>query len=384
MSRQDKLFFLLATAALVFTAPASGQIQLVRVTNCGPGAFPGTTCNIPATGSGNLIVVAWRAPGASSTNISQITDNAGNVYARAGNSRAANSGSDYMLDIWYAKNSKSGATTVTITPNASVGDGGGVIWEFSGVDTIAPLNQSAVLNSQAATTTPNGAYVTTTTPGELIISVLLTNAQNGIRPGNPFTNDSTLTGDAYSRLIAATPGTYRAEWYSASSKYGNSTVTFKAATGSSNPPPGTKLNECDLDSNGAVTSSDMNSAVNMSLGLAPCTANILGAGVCNVVVVQRVVNAALGGSCVVGSVISHAVDLTWVASPSPGVTGYNVYRSLTTGGPYSLLNSSLVTGTTYTDTAVQSGQTYYYVVKAKSATEESGPSNEATAVIPNP
>lgn len=383
MHRQEKLLLLLATAVLVFSASVSGQIQLVRVTECGPGAFPGTTCNIPATGSGNLIVVAWRAPGASSTNISQITDNAGNVYARAGNSRAANSGSDYMVDIWYAKNSIAGATTLTITPSTSVSDGGGVIWQFSGVDTVAPLNQSAVLNSQAATTTPDGASVTTTSPGELIISVLLTNAQSGIRSGNPFTNDSTLTGDGYARLITTTAGTYKAQWNSVSSMYANTTVTFKAATGS-NPPPGTKLNECDLDSNGAVTSSDMNAAVNMSLGLTPCSANILGAGVCNVVVVQRVVNAALGGPCVVGTVVPHAVDLTWVASPSTGVIGYNVYRSSTTGGPYSLLNSSLVTGTTYTDSAVQSGQTYYYVVKAKSATEESGPSNEATAVIPNP
>lgn len=378
-----KQSFVLAAAAVWFAASASGQIQLVRVTECSPGAFPGRICNIPATGSGNLIVVAWRAPGASSTNITQITDNAGNVYARAGNSRAANSGSDYMVDVWYAKNSKSGASAVTITPSASVGDGAGVIWEFSGVDTVSPLGQSAVLNSQAATTAPNGASVTTTTPGELIISVLITAGQSGIRSGNPFVNDSTLTGDGYARFIAATAGAYRAQWNSANSTFANSTVSFKAANGS-NPPPATPLNECDLTDFGAVTSADMNAAVNMSLGITPCTANIVGAGVCNVVVVQRVVNAALGGNCVVGTAVPHSVDLTWVASPSAGVTGYNVYRASTTGGPYSLLNASPLAGTTYTDSAVQSGQTYYYVVKAKSATEESGPSNEATAVIPNP
>jgi hypothetical protein len=223
----------------------------------------------------------------------------------------------------------------------------------------------------------------TSAPGELVVTLLITGTATGITSGNPFISSSTLAGDGFAYLVAATPGTYSAQWNSTADVYSSAALSFKAATGS-NPPPGTKLNECDLDSNGAVTSSDMDAAVSMSLGLSPCTANILGAGVCNVVVVQRVVNAALGGPCVVGTVLPHAVDLTWVASSSTGVTGYNVYRSSTTGGPYSLLNTALVTGTTFTDSAVQSGQTYYYVVKAKSATEESGPSNEAVAVIPNP
>ena len=53
----------------------------------------------------------------------------------------------------------------------------------------------------------------------------------------------------------------------------------------------------------------------MTVGSATCTANIMGAGVCNIVVVQRVVNAALGQSSVTGS--GHSASLTWVASPTP-------------------------------------------------------------------
>lgn len=384
MSRQEKLLLLLATAVLVLSASVSGQIQLVRVTECGPGAFPGTTCNIPATGSGNLIVVAWASSGVAGTTIAGISDNAGNVYSQAPGARAGNSATDEVLDIWYAKNSKPGATVLTLTPNSTGRYGAAVIWEFSNVDTTAPLSQVAVLNDQSSSTSPWGPSITTSTSGELLVSAMVgSGTVTGIFSGNTFKNDSLLMGDGWAHLIASAPGTYRAQWSNTGGTYLGSAVSFKAATGS-NPPPGTQLNECDLDSNGAVTSSDMNAAVNMSLGLAPCSANILGAGVCNVVVVQRVVNAALGGPCVVGTVVAHSVDLTWVASPSAGVLGYNVYRSSTTGGPYSLLNSSLVTGTTYTDSAVQSGQTYYYVVRAKSASEESGPSNEATAVIPNP
>ncbi|HJT71395.1 MAG TPA: choice-of-anchor D domain-containing protein [Terriglobales bacterium] len=82
---------------------------------------------------------------------------------------------------------------------------------------------------------------------------------------------------------------------------------------------------------------------------------------------------------------SHSVNLAWVASSSV-VVGYNVYRGTTSGGPYSLkLNSSLVAGTSFTDTTVQSGQTYYYVVTAvDSSGVESAYSNQASATIPVP
>jgi fibronectin type 3 domain-containing protein len=47
------------------------------------------------------------------------------------------------------------------------------------------------------------------------------------------------------------------------------------------------------------------------------------------------------------------------------------------------LNSSPMAATTYTDTTVQSGNTYYYVTTSvNSAGEESADSNQATAVIP--
>jgi fibronectin type 3 domain-containing protein len=65
------------------------------------------------------------------------------------------------------------------------------------------------------------------------------------------------------------------------------------------------------------------------------------------------------------------------------VSGYNVYRGAVSGGPYTLLNTSLITGLSYTDTSVQSGATYYYVTTAvDSSGVESVYSNEVTAVIP--
>ncbi|HEV2499730.1 MAG TPA: DUF4082 domain-containing protein [Terriglobia bacterium] len=81
----------------------------------------------------------------------------------------------------------------------------------------------------------------------------------------------------------------------------------------------------------------------------------------------------------------HSVSLTWAASSSPGIMGYNVYCGTVSGGPYTKLNASLVAGTTYTDGAVQAGQTYYYVTTAvDSQGVESADSNQAVAVVPSP
>jgi hypothetical protein len=78
----------------------------------------------------------------------------------------------------------------------------------------------------------------------------------------------------------------------------------------------------------------------------------------------------------------HSVALSWDASTSQ-VVGYNVYRGVASGGPYTRLNPSVDTGTTYTDNSVQSGQIYYYVTTGvDSSNVESAYSNQATASIP--
>src|SRR5207302_11235872 len=83
-----------------------------------------------------------------------------------------------------------------------------------------------------------------------------------------------------------------------------------------------------------------------------------------------------------GVVVTHSASLTWTASTSI-VVGYNVYGGTTSGGPYTRLNSSPNVTTTYIDSSVLSGQTYYYVVTAVDSNNvESVYSNQVTAVIP--
>jgi Abnormal spindle-like microcephaly-assoc'd, ASPM-SPD-2-Hydin len=79
----------------------------------------------------------------------------------------------------------------------------------------------------------------------------------------------------------------------------------------------------------------------------------------------------------------HSVALSWNASTS-SVVGYNVYRGSASGGPYSKINS-MDAATTYTDTSVQSGQSYFYVTTGvDSSGRESANSNQTQAVIPTP
>ena len=90
--------------------------------------------------------------------------------------------------------------------------------------------------------------------------------------------------------------------------------------------------------------------------------------------------ASLTGSGVQSS--AHSVALSWNASTSP-VAGYNVYRSLQSGGPYAKLTGSPLPGTSYADGNVQSGSTYYYVATSvTNNSDESGYSNQTAATIP--
>jgi hypothetical protein len=143
------------------------------------------------------------------------------------------------------------------------------------------------------------------------------------------------------------------------------------------------LNACDLNADGVVNVLDVQLAINMYLGLISCTATIDTPDVCNTDVVNAVVTASLGGTC---AVVTHSVALSWTASSSSSISGYNIYRSATSSGTYTKINTSLVVPTSYTDNSVQAGQTYFYVATAvdTSGIESVYSSPPQQAVIPTP
>lgn len=72
------------------------------------------------------------------------------------------------------------------------------------------------------------------------------------------------------------------------------------------------------------------------------------------------------------------VTLTWTGSA--GATGYRVKRSITSGGPYTLVATP--TATPYIDTTVTNFTTYYYVVSSTNAAGE-GPNSAQVRATPS-
>jgi hypothetical protein len=75
---------------------------------------------------------------------------------------------------------------------------------------------------------------------------------------------------------------------------------------------------------------------------------------------------------------THSVALSWNASTSGGISGYNVYRAVyaSSCGAYSKINGSLDANTVYTDLNVVNGTSYCYATTAvNTSNEESGYSN---------
>jgi hypothetical protein len=131
---------------------------------------------------------------------------------------------------------------------------------------------------------------------------------------------------------------------------------------------------------------DITNSVTWSSG-ALAIATISGGGLATAVAPGSTTIQATSGS-IKGSTLltinsQLLVALAWTASSSSGVVGYNAYRSTTSGGPYTKLNTHLISATSYNDQTVQHGLTYYYVTTAvNSLSLESAYSNQAAATVP--
>ncbi len=153
---------------------------------------------------------------------------------------------------------------------------------------------------------------------------------------------------------------------------GNSNVTISAVTASG----------AGFDASGASgTTLAPTQAATLNVTFAP---SVAGAVSGSVGVASNATNSpaiALSGTGV--QQVSHSAVLTWTASTSSGVVGYNIYRSTVSGGPYVILDSAAVSADTYTDSSVQSGTTYFYVVRSVDSTgTESVNSSQVQATIP--
>jgi hypothetical protein len=92
--------------------------------------------------------------------------------------------------------------------------------------------------------------------------------------------------------------------------------------------------------------------------------------------VPSTISAALSGTGAAAS--THSVNLSWMGSTSPSISGYNVYRAAYSGScsSFTRINAVLNTGTLYTDPTVANGGSYCYAATTvDTSNQESGYSN---------
>ena len=228
---------------------------------------------------------------------------------------------------------------------------------------------AASYTTPATTTADNGAQ----------FSVVISNSLGTLASSN-----ATLTVNAATLLLSANPASLNFGSVMLGSSNllpvtitnsGNSRVTISSVSLSG---PGFSAGGL---SSGQILNAGQTATLNVTF--APAAS---GSATGNVTVSSDATNSPasvnLSGSGV--QPVAHSAALSWSASTST-VAGYNVYRGATSGGPYTKQNSSINSPTAYTDSAVQSGQTYHYVVTAvDSSNVESVYSNEVSAAIPTP
>src|SRR5216684_7628576 len=174
---QVRLALSLALLVLLLSA-ASGQAEAASIafvqSNSATPQSPQTTVTVTfnaaqTLGNLNVVVVGWND---STTTVSSVADTKGNTYAVAA-PPVVQSGVATQA-IYYAKNIASaaaGANTVTVTFNVAARFPDIRIAEYSGIDTVNPLDVS--VGAQGSTTTSSSGSVATTNANDLLIGANL-------------------------------------------------------------------------------------------------------------------------------------------------------------------------------------------------------------------
>lgn len=170
----------------------SNLIALAQSSNVLGSSLTSISQSFPCSNTaGNLIIAFVRM--STTTQTVQITDSLGNAYTDAVSQGQSTDG--HQIHIFYAKNIAGGANTVTATFSATNNHPWLAIYEYSGLSTTAPLDQTAA--AQGDTAAPNtGLTSTTTSAHELLFAGLGLPAASyeTVSSGSGFT---LLQGDAY-------------------------------------------------------------------------------------------------------------------------------------------------------------------------------------------
>lgn len=226
--------FLILLCALFVPIGAQATLTQVQHKFASSNASANTVVvTVTALGSGNLVIVG--ALGTASDTISGVADGS-NTYVQATSCRAVSAGGRFT-DVWYAKNSVSGPTTVTVTfGTTNTNRKEAYVHEVSGAATSAPFDACGTLTDTGnGSLNLTGAAVTTVAANTYIIGLERTNqSSTNAGAGGGFTNDDASNAGASVHRIVSAQGAYTPTYVNTGTSPTDdaySTASFKAASG---------------------------------------------------------------------------------------------------------------------------------------------------------
>lgn len=369
-----------SSAPLSVTLTSAGTAPLTIGSAGVTGAFSVSGMSFPATlnpgQKATLSVVFHPTTSGTATGTITLSDNASPSTVTIGLSGTGQSttGSLAGLSCTTTSFTAAGSDVCKVTLNAAAGTGGLAVSLSSNnsavtvpgsVTVAAGATSAAFTATVSAVTSTQSAILTATASGSSLTLALQLSAATPTLTLNATSiafGDVSLNTPATQSLVLSSTGTTAVTINSASltgTGFSMSGVTFPVTL---NPGQQVTLNiQFDPTTAGSVT------------GKLTITSNSSS---------NSTAQVTLSGN---GVATSYSVDLTWSApsSSTDPVAGYHVYRAANGSTTYQLLNSTLTTTTTYSDTKVSSGTSYsYYVVSVDSGGTESSPSNTWSTSIP--
>jgi len=279
-----------------------------------------------SAGNLNVVVVGWND---TTSRVSSVTDTNGNAYQLAVGPAAVPGA--LTQSIYYAKNivaAAAGANTVKVSFTAAALYPDVRVLEYAGMDQLSPVDVTA--SATGSTTTSSTPPVATTTSPDLLFAAN-TVATWTTGAGSGWTNRiiTAPDGDIAEDRIVSTAGSYGSSApLGGSGPWVMQMVAFKQATGAPPPPPTAPTN------------------------LAATAAS------------------------------SSQINLSWT-NTSTSQTGVKIERS-TDNVNFIQIAVAGATAVSYPDTGLSASTTYYYRVRATSASGDSPYSNTASATTQSP
>ena len=381
------------TVATVNSGGTSGQSSEVNATPAG--IVPTAPYGLQATDTSGQVALTWYTSALATSY---------NVY------RGTTSGGETLLS--------SGLTGATYT-NTGVTNGTTYYYEVAAIDAAGTSPMSAEMSTAPQSSAPSAPTNLTATGASGQITINWTavpgatsyDIANSLSSGTETVFQTGVTGTTYTNT-GLTNGTAYYFKVSAVNSVGTSALSNEAVATPSGPPgapagltatPGNTQISLTWTANGATSynvyrgttsggesllTSGLTSASYVNTGLTNGTtyyyevAAVNGAGTSSVSAEVSGTPAAPPGTPtgLTATAGNAQVSLSW--SASSGATSYSVYRGTTSGGETLLVSG--VTSTSYVNTGLTNGTTYYYKVAAVDSAGTSAESSEVSATPAGP